>query len=155
MISLGLDVIKVLISSLSAKNCHNKIAWDPNYGKPFTDETIEQIINKFAENAEYNDGLSLLGGEPLETYNQEGLLKLTTRFKQEFPNKNIWCWTGYDFDKDILSKMYLENDVTKKLLSNIDIIVDGTYEEDKKMIDLDGTEIDKLADFFDVDGGRE
>lgn len=118
------------------KNCHNKIAWDPNYGKPFTDETIEQIINKFAENAEYNDGLSLLGGEPLELYNQEGLLKLTTRFKQEFPNKNIWCWTGYDFDKDILSKMYLENDVTKKLLSNIDIIVDGTYEEDKKMIDL-------------------
>lgn len=118
------------------KNCHNKIAWDPNYGKPFTDETIDFIIKKFAENEEYNEGLSLLGGEPLEPYNQEGLLKLTTRFKKEFPNKNVWCWTGYDFDKDILPKMYNESEITRKLLANIDIIVDGTYEEDKNMVDL-------------------
>lgn len=118
------------------KNCHNKIAWDPNYGKPFTDETIEFIINKFAEYKDYNEGISLLGGEPLEPYNQEGLLKLTTRFRQEFPDKDIWCWTGYDFDKYILPKMYKESEITRKLLDNIDIIVDGTYEEDKNMVDL-------------------
>lgn len=118
------------------KNCHNKIAWDPNYGKPFTDETIDMIISKFDENKDYNEGLSLLGGEPLELYNQEGLVKLTNKFKEKFPNKDIWCWTGYDFDKDILNKMYKENEVTQRLLSNIDIIVDGTYEEDKNMIDL-------------------
>ena len=63
-------------------------------------------------------------------------MKLTDKFKERFPDKDVWCWTGYDFDKDILNKMYKENELTQKLLSNIDIIVDGTYEEDKKMIDL-------------------
>ena len=116
--------------------CHNKMAWNRNYGKKFTDETIDYIINKFKENENYTDGLSLLGGEPLELYNQEGLYKLTKRFKEEFPDKDVWCWTGFDFDKDILTKMYIENEVTKKLLSNIDIIVDGQFVPEKKMIDL-------------------
>ena len=116
--------------------CHNKEAWDKNFGKEFTDETIDYIINKFAENSDYTEGLSLLGGEPLELYNQEGLLKLTTRFREVFPDKNIWCWTGYDFDRDVLPKMYKENEITRKLLSTIDIIVDGQFVQDKKMIDL-------------------
>ncbi len=117
-------------------NCHNKSAWDKNFGKPFTDETIEYIINRFSENESYCEGLSLLGGEPLEFYNQEGLVKLTNKFKERYPNKDIWCWTGYDFDKDILNKMYKENKVTRKLLANIDIIVDGQFIPEKKMIDL-------------------
>lgn len=116
--------------------CHNKAAWDPKFGKEFTDETIDYIIEKFSENEDYTDGLSLLGGEPLEEYNQEGLLKLTTKFRERFPSKDIWCWTGYDFEKDILPKMYKENELTKKLLSNIDIIVDGQFIPEKKMIDL-------------------
>lgn len=118
------------------KNCHNQVAWDPDYGKKFTDETIEYILNKFEENKDYNEGLSLLGGEPLEIYNQEGLTKLTKEFKRRFPDKNIWCWTGYDFEKDIINDMYKENKVTRELLENIDVIVDGTYQEDKKLIDL-------------------
>ena len=118
------------------KDCHNKIAWDPNYGKKFTDETISYIINKFAENEDYTDGLSLLGGEPLELYNQEGLYKLTTKFKERFPNKDIWCWTGYDFERDVFPKMYNEHEITRKLLGNIDIIVDGQYMPEKNMIDL-------------------
>ncbi len=116
--------------------CHNKETWDKNYGKPFTEETIEYIINKFAENEDYTEGLSLLGGEPLELYNQPGLYELTTKFKERFPTKDIWCWTGYDFDRDVLPKMYKENEITRKLLSNIDIIVDGQFVQDKKMIDL-------------------
>lgn len=116
--------------------CHNKSAWDPKYGKEFTDETIDYIINKFAENEDYTDGLSLLGGEPLELYNQEGLLKLTTKFRERFPTKDIWCWTGYDFDKDILHKMYEENELTRKFISSIDIIVDGQFVPEMNMIDL-------------------
>lgn len=118
------------------KECHNKIAWDPKYGKEFTDETIDYIINKFAENADYSEGLSLLGGEPLELYNQEGLYKLTKKFRENFPDKNIWCWTGYDFSKDVLPKMYEENEITRKLLANIDIMVDGQFIPEMKMIDL-------------------
>ena len=118
------------------KECHNKIAWDPNYGKEFTDDTIDYIINKFAENADYSEGLSLLGGEPLELYNQEGLYRLTQKFRERFPDKNIWCWTGYDFDKDVLPKMYKENEITRKLLANIDIMVDGQFIPEMKMIDL-------------------
>jgi len=116
--------------------CHNKMAWNPNYGKEFTDDTIKYIIDKFAENEDYTDGLSLLGGEPLEEYNQEGLLKLTTEFRKRFPTKDIWCWTGYDFDKDVLNKMFLENEITRRLLANIDIIVDGQFVKEKNMIDL-------------------
>lgn len=76
------------------------------------------------------------GGEPLEPVNQQGLLPLVKRVKEELPEKNIWCWTGYNFDTDLLNEMYLKNQVTKELLSYIDIIVDGQFEIDNKIADL-------------------
>lgn len=116
------------------KECHNKEAWDFNYGKKFTEETIDYIVNLLKES--YVNGLSLLGGEPLEPSNQEGLLPLVKRVKEEFPNKDIWCWTGYRFDKDILEDMYQKNDTTKELLKYIDIMVDGQFEIENKVEDL-------------------
>lgn len=116
------------------KGCHNKEAWDFNYGKKFTDETIDRIVNLLDKN--YITGLSILGGEPLEPVNQQGLVKLVKTVKDKFPNKNIWCWTGYDFEKDIFGKMYKEFAFTKELLENIDIIVDGQFEEENKLVDL-------------------
>lgn len=116
------------------KGCHNKEAWDFNYGKEFTDETIERIINLLDKN--YITGLSILGGEPLEPVNQKGLVKLVKEVKAKFPNKNIWCWTGYDFEKDVFGKMYKEFSFTKDLLQNIDVIVDGQFEEENKLVDL-------------------
>ena len=116
------------------KECHNKEAWDFNYGKKFTNETIEEIMNILKK--QYVNGLSLLGGEPLEPSNQEGLLPLVKRVKEELPEKDIWCWTGYRFDEDILEKMYQENETTKELLQCIDIIVDGQFEIDNKINDL-------------------
>ena len=76
------------------------------------------------------------GGEPLEPINQEGLLPLVKRVKEELPEKDIWCWTGYSFDTDILENMYIKSEVTKELLSYIDIIVDGQFEIDNKIADL-------------------
>lgn len=116
------------------KECHNKEAWNFNYGKKFTDETIEYIMDILRK--PYVNGLSLLGGEPLEPSNQQGLLPLVKKVKEELPEKDIWCWTGYNFDTDILEKMYNQNDVTKELLKYIDIMVDGQFEIDNKIADL-------------------
>lgn len=116
------------------KECHNKEAWDFNFGKEFTNETIEYIMDILKQ--PYVNGLSLLGGEPLEPLNQAGLLPLVKKVKEELPEKNIWCWTGYNFDTDILDKMYVKNDVTKELLKYIDIMVDGQFEIENKITDL-------------------
>lgn len=116
------------------KGCHNQEAWDFNFGKKFEDSTIDYILDLM--NHEYIAGLSILGGEPLELVNQEGLAKLVKKVKAKYPEKTIWCYTGYDFEKDVLGKMYQEYSYTKDLLKNIDIIVDGEFEEQKKMVDL-------------------
>lgn len=116
------------------KGCHNQIAWDFNYGKKFEDSTIDYILDLM--NHEYIAGLSILGGEPLELVNQQGLAKLVKKVKEVYPNKTIWCYTGYDFDKDVLGKMYKKYSYTQELLKNIDIMVDGEFEEQNKLTDL-------------------
>ena len=115
------------------KGCHNKEAWDFNYGKEFTQKEIDYIL-ELMDN-EYISGLSILGGEPLEIVNQIGLIPLVKQVKEKFPDKNIWCYTGYDFDKDVLN-MYNKFNITKELLSEIDIMVDGQFIEAKKILDL-------------------
>lgn len=109
------------------KGCFNQIAWDFKYGKEFNDQTIDEIIKDMDH--DYIEGLSLLGGEPLEPENQGGLAKLVERVKEKYPNKNIWCYTGFDFEKDVMGKMCKESQMTKKLVSNLDVIVDGKFDE--------------------------
>ena len=116
------------------KGCFNKEAWDFNYGKPFTQETIDKVIN-YLDNP-YISGLTILGGEPLEHENQKGLLPLLKKVKEKFPEKNVWCYTGYRYDKDIMEKMYKNWKETPEMLSYIDVLVDGEFEEDKKDITL-------------------
>ena len=87
-------------------------------------------------NHDYIEGLSLLGGEPLEPKNQEGLLPLVKEVKEKFPDKNIWCYTGFDFEKDVIGNMAKNNNTTRELLKYIDVIVDGKFEEDKKDLKL-------------------
>lgn len=112
------------------KGCFNEATWDYNYGQPFTDATIEYIINTMRP--DYIAGLTLLGGEPFDPANQPALIPLVKRVKEEFPNKNIWCFTGYLFDKEICDKMLKEYDFTGELLSYIDVLVDGRFIEEKK-----------------------
>ncbi|WP_029503776.1 anaerobic ribonucleoside-triphosphate reductase activating protein [Lachnoclostridium phytofermentans] len=116
------------------KGCFNEVAWDFHYGEPFTEETIEHILTLLKP--DYIAGLSLLGGEPLEFKNQLGLLPLLRRVKEAYPAKNIWCYSGYLFDVDILGKMAMEHQETKELISYLDVLVDGKFIEEKKNINL-------------------
>ena len=107
------------------KNCFNPETWSFEYGKPFTKETEDYIIECLSP--DYIDGLSLLGGEPFEPQNQEALLPFLRRVKNELPNKNIWCYTGYLFDSELLSESRARCEFTDEMLSLIDVLVDGEF----------------------------
>lgn len=112
------------------KNCFNQETWDFHYGREFTSETMDEILLYLKPS--YIAGLSVLGGEPFEHVNQIGLLPLLRKVKQSYPRKNIWCFTGYLFDRDILGTMCGKWEETKELLSYIDILVDGEFIEELK-----------------------
>lgn len=111
-------------------NCFNKEAWDYNYGDKFTKKEEDKILK--ALDKDYIAGLSLLGGEPMWPANQKGVLPLLKKVKKKYPDKDIWCYTGYLFDKEIMDDMYKKNDFTKEFLSYIDIMVDGRFVEKLK-----------------------
>ena len=116
------------------KNCFNPETWSFEYGKPFTKETEDYIIECLSP--DYIDGLSLLGGEPFEPQNQEVLLPFLRRVKNELPNKNIWCYTGYLFDRELLSESRARCEFTDEMLSLIDVLVDGEFVQDLYDISL-------------------
>ncbi len=128
------------------KNCFNQETWDFSYGKPFTEKEKETILT-FLE-PDHIAGLSLLGGEPFEKVNQEGLLPLLREVHETFPQKTIWCYSGYLFDKQILGEMCPKWDMTKEMLSYLDILVDGTFVEEKKNLKLRfrGSENQRIID---------
>lgn len=115
------------------KNCFNEVTWDFQYGEPFTKEVEDKLIA--ALSPDYIRGLTLLGGEPLEYENQLGLLPFVKRVRKELPTKDIWCFSGYVFDTEIAG-MCGKWEVTKELLSCIDVLVDGRFVEDLKDISL-------------------
>lgn len=117
------------------KGCFNEEAWDFHYGEDFTDEVIEKLLDSCKPG--YIAGLSLLGGEPMEPANQRALLKLLRRFKELYPSKNIWCFSGYTYESDILDPQGRAHcEVTDELLSYIDILVDGEFDQDLYDISL-------------------
>ena len=128
------------------KGCFNSEAWDFNYGLPFTKEVEDEILKSLEPT--YVDGLSLLGGEPFEPQNQLVLYPFLKRVKEKFPHKDIWCYTGYLFDKELLSPSRATTPVTKDMLSLIDVLVDGKFIEAKKNISLafKGSENQRIID---------
>lgn len=128
------------------KGCFNQVAWDFDYGQPFTEQTMDEIMAMLAP--EYVSGLTLLGGEPFEPENQKGLLPLVMRVKQELPQKSIWAFSGYLFDRDILSGRLGDFEVTKGILQCVDVLVDGPFVEEKKNLILRfrGSENQRLID---------
>jgi anaerobic ribonucleoside-triphosphate reductase activating protein len=116
------------------KGCFNRETWDFNYGKPFTQDTEKEIIEALSH--EYINGLSLLGGEPMEPGNQRALLPLIKKIKSLFPEKDIWCYTGYTYETDLLEDSRARCECTQELLHNIDILVDGEFVEELKDISL-------------------
>ena len=115
------------------KNCFNPETWDFRYGQTFTDQTIKIIIDSLAPS--YINGLTLLGGEPLEKVNQIGILPLLKAIKSNYKDKTIWCYTGYLFE-DFLPNGKMHTNYTNEILSLIDIMVDGEFVEDLKDISL-------------------
>ena len=125
------------------KGCFNEVAWDFNYGEPFTQDTIDQIIEMLRPS--YIRGLTLLGGEPFEPQNQGAVVSLLRQIKRELPEKSIWAFSGYLFDKDILSGRLGD---TGEYLSYLDVLVDGPFVESKKNLSLRfrGSENQRLID---------
>lgn len=128
------------------KNCFNKETWDFNFGKPFTKEVEDSIIDMLSLN--YIDGFSLLGGEPFEPQNQRVLTPFLKRIKENFPNKSIWCYTGYLFDDELLSESRARCECTDEMLSLIDVLVDGEFVQDLYNITLAfrGSENQRIID---------
>ena len=116
------------------KNCFNKETWDFSYGEPFTQDTVNLILDYLAP--DFVNGLSLLGGEPFEVQNQGALLELLRQVKARYPQKDVWCYTGYLYDKDLLKDSRARCEYTDEMLSYIDILVDGPYIEAQKDISL-------------------
>ena len=125
------------------KGCFNEIAWDFDYGQPFTDETVESILEMLR--APHIKGITLLGGEPFEPQNQSAIVGLLRRIKAEMPEKSIWAFSGYLFDKDITSGRLGD---TSEYLSYLDVLVDGPFVEAKKNLSLRfrGSENQRLID---------
>ena len=115
------------------KGCFNEVAWDFQYGQDFTEEVENQIIDSLKPY--YIAGLTLLGGEPMEKANQKGLFNLVKKVKQIYPEKTIWCFTGYLFE-DLLDGGKQRTEYTEQLLNNIDVIVDGKFIEELKDLTL-------------------
>lgn len=117
------------------KGCFNEMTWDFNYGNDFTQETIEEILKSLEPG--YIKGLTLLGGEPMELPNQRGLLPLLRQLKERFPQKDIWCYTGYIYESELLSPQGRAHcEVTDEFLSYIDILVDGEFVQELYDISL-------------------
>jgi len=128
------------------KDCFNKMTWDFLYGQEFTEDTEKEIIELMKPN--YIDGFSLLGGEPFEPENQEVLVSLLKRIKEQYPLKNIWCYTGYLLDRDLLNESRVRTKYTDEMLSYIDVLVDGPFIREQKnlMLKFRGSENQRVID---------
>ena len=114
--------------------CFNEATWDFHYGKEFTEETEKELLD--ALEPSYINGLSLLGGEPFEPENQKALVLFLRKVKERYPGKNIWCYSGYLYDSQLLSESRARCEYTDEMLSMIDVLVDGRFVESLKDITL-------------------
>ena len=116
------------------KGCFQPQTWDFEYGLPYTHETEDSIIDELGKT--YYDGLTILGGEPFELSNQRELVKLIRRVKNELPDRNIWIYTGFTYDKDLVKGGCRYIECTDEILDNTDILVDGRFVDELKKITL-------------------
>lgn len=116
------------------KGCFQPQTWDFNYGMEYTRETEDFIISEVSK--PYYQGLTILGGEPMEPENQRELVKLIRRMRKECPDKDIWMYSGFTVNEDLIPGGRKYTEVTDEILGNIDILVDGKFEEDLKDITL-------------------
>ena len=126
--------------------CFQPQTWDFAYGRPFTAQTEEELLAMLAPG--YINGLTLLGGEPFEPQNQQALLPFVRRVRRQYPEKTIWAYTGFTLEQLLTEGFAKRCAATDELLSLIDVLVDGRFEEVKKNISLRfrGSENQRLLD---------
>lgn len=125
--------------------CFQKETWNFEYGQPFTEQTTQKILDLLKPN--HIRGLTLLGGEPFEPENQPALINLLKEVKRSYPTKDIWCFTGFTLE-EILNGSRATGKNATELLSLIDILVDGRFEQDKKnlMLKFRGSSNQRIID---------
>ncbi len=117
------------------EGCFQPQTWDFCFGQPFTEETEAQIYAELDKG--YVDGLTLLGGEPFEPKNQPTLVNLLQRVKERYPHKSVWCFTGFRLEEELLHEgAYPRTEHTDRMLSYIDVLVDGRFVLAQKDISL-------------------
>ncbi len=124
--------------------CFQPETWDFDYGKPFTQETENEILK--ALEPSFIAGFSLLGGEPFEPENQKVLAPFLEKIKQTYPAKDIWCWTGYILEKDLYPDCPKYTEFTDRMLENIDVLVDGPFIQEQRnlMLEFRGSENQRI-----------
>lgn len=116
------------------KNCFNQETWDYNYGKPFTQNEVDEFLG-YVSNS-FIKGITILGGEPLDPNNQREVLKVIKLVRERFPEKSVWIFTGYMFDTELLAKMVPAMPDLEEILKLTDVIVDGRFVEELKNLNL-------------------
>ena len=109
-------------------NCHNPQTWDFNSGIPFTDDSMQEILYDLSK--PYIKGLTLSGGHPLDPHNAPKVLEIVKRVKMVFPNKDIWIYSGYEWENII------KDETLKEILKYTDVLVDGAYIDELRDISL-------------------
>lgn len=117
------------------KGCFNAETWDFNFGQLYTEETEAELLELLAP--DFIQGFTLLGGEPFEPENQVVLVHLLKKIRETYPQKDIWCYTGYLYDVDLIAGGKVFTEVTKEMLSYIDVLVDGEFIEAEKDLSLE------------------
>mgnify|MGYP003571317871 FL=1 len=132
--------------SIHCKGCFNACTWDFNFGVPYDDRIENLILEELSK--DYYEGITILGGEPFEPSNQQTLVQLIRRIKRDFPKKNIWMFSGYVYDRDLVPGGKRHIEVTDEILDSIDVLVDGPFMVEKKNIQLRfrGSENQRIID---------
>ena len=127
------------------EGCFNEIAWDFSYGEPFTDAVENELLE--ALSPDFIAGITLLGGEPFEPENQRALLPFLKRVREAFPQKTVWCYSGYTLEQ-LQGESRARCEVTDEMLAILDVLVDGRFVLAKKNIRLRfrGSENQRLID---------
>ncbi len=140
--------VSVFVSGCTnrCKGCFQPETWDFEYGRPYTQEIEDGIMSELAKS--YYDGLTILGGEPFEPSNQREIVRLIRRVRTELPDRNIWIYTGFSYDQDLIPGGCRYIECTDEILDSIDVLVDGRFILEQKSISLvfRGSENQRIID---------
>ena len=140
--------VSVFVSGCTncCEGCFQPQTWDFEYGKLYDDAMEDFIMEELSK--DYYHGLTILGGEPFEPSNQRGLINLIRRVRKELPERNIWMYTGFTYDVDLVQGGRKYTEVTDEILDNIDVLVDGKFVQSLKnlMLNFRGSENQRIID---------